>query len=200
MVSAKTKYPEAICRMLDYEFSEEGQWFYAYGLEGESYDVVTDENGYTSPDLSAYWDQANYSSAEDWRTQKVTMLNSLTVVNANKGTGFAKGLSDEKRDEVLEKGVAAYLSQAHTEKYMRRQNAQEIYPSFLPVVLSDEETDATAQPLNDMTTLIGQFRAQFITGEKDIETEWDTYAAQISGFWDQIQPAYNAAHARMSGN
>ena len=43
-VNAETEYPEAICRLIDFFASEEGQLLSVYGVENESFEYVDDES------------------------------------------------------------------------------------------------------------------------------------------------------------
>lgn len=201
MVSAKTKYPEAICRLIDYVFTDEGRRFVLSGVEGETFDYVTDERGFQSVSYDGYWDQSKYASAQEWETQEVRIVNALDLWSVDASREFVEGLSDGELEALLDEGPDnGCMYSGFYENMIRKQVDKEIYASYQPLPLSLEEADEISQPQTDMELLIRQFRAQFIAGEKDIDTEWDSYVRQISSFWEQIQPIYQAAQDRAAAS
>ena len=201
MVSANTEYPEAICRLIDYVFSEEGQVFVNYGVEGETFDYIDDGLGNMVVNHDNYWDKEKYTSAAEWKTQEVHVVGSLQFVTQSDARLIAKNASDAELEKLIfEDDKYTYTAEAFHEKYIRAQAEVERYASYLALALNAEEVEATAQPLTDMKLLMEQSRAQFISGGMDIEKDWDAYVKQIKVFWDQIQPHYQSAQDRLAAN
>jgi len=201
MVSAKTEYPEAIMRLMDYMFTDEGYNFFQYGTEGETYDWVETPMGDKIVSHENYWDKNNYASASDWLSQSVKLVNIFSIKQPADALAAVQAASDEKLDDyIYEDDTYAYVSEAFMEKAIREQVEVRKYTNFLPVVLTAEESKSISQLESDVKNLLGQFAAQFVTGELDPETDWDSYVEQIKVFWDQIQPTYQAAYDRMNAN
>jgi len=199
MVSAKTKYPEAICRLLDYMFTEEGFNFFYYGTEGETYDWVTNEIGEVVPDFSKYYEKMGYGTALEMRQQEL-MFNTFSIVLDTGAIKKAQAADAETLDKYInDDPTYAYTEAAFMEKAIREQVEVKKYLDFLTPAYTDEESKTIAQPNTDMQNLLKQYRAQFITGELDVEKDWDAYVEQINVFWQQMQPAMQAAYDRMNG-
>jgi len=199
MVSAKTKYPEAVCRLLDYMFTEEGFYFFNYGTEGETYDLVETEIGTMAVNSDKYWDQANYANINDWRRQEVMINNVFQIVLDKTVLQAVHNASDEELVDYMTKDSSySYAHHAHLEQAIRAQAEDVRYGSFLPVALTDDENKEIGQLQTDMATLISRYNAQFIVGDLDVDTEWDSYVKEIGSFWNKIQPVIQGAHDRMS--
>ena len=201
LVSAHTKYPEAICRLIDYAFTEEGQTFFYYGCEGETFDYVDDGYGNQTVDSSNYWDSSKYESIDAWRKQEVVIWQTLNLIEESSTRSFVDHATDEQlEDMIFNDENHIYTKEAFHEKYIRAQAEVERYPSYLPLAFTSEESEETSQYTTDMNLLLSQFKAQFITGEKSTESDWDAYVKQIKVFWDKIQPSYQAAQDRVNAN
>lgn len=201
MVSAKTEYPEAIMRLMDYMFTEEGRRFFASGIEGETYDMVENEMGDMVVSYDNYWDKENYDSASAWVGQKLGMTNIFSIVQPSETLSLVKSASDEKlNDYIYNDSTYRCTLDAFTEKAIREQVEIRKYPDYKTTVLTGDEADAISQQVTDAQTLLDQYAAQFITGELDLETDWDAYVEQMKVFWDQIQPIYQVAYDRMYVN
>ena len=201
MVSAKTEYPEAIMRLLDYQFSEEGFNFFYYGTEGETYDWEETPMGDKVPNYSNYWDKSKYSNASTWRLTEIVMANVFQTVQPKENLVAVHSASDEKlNDYIYNDPSMSYIGDAHLEQAIRAQAEDVRYSRLLSLSFTADESSQRSQPYTDMTGLLGQYGAQFVTGELDVEEEWDAYVKQIKVFWDQIQPIDQAAYDRMNGN
>lgn len=201
MVSADTEYPEAICRLIDYMFSEEGNIFINYGVEGETFDWVDDGFGNKVINSDNYWDKETYTSVADWRNQEVIIVNGMSLIMPSETRIVADNASDADLEKfIFEDEKYTYTQDAFHEKYIRAQAEVERYPSYMAVTLTTEEAEKSSQIMTDMNLLLQQFRAEFITGDKSTETDWDSYVKEIKALWDQIQPYYQAAQDRFAAN
>lgn len=197
-VSASTDYPEAICRLIDYTFTEEGQTFFNWGTEGETYELVDDGLGNMIPNIDNFWDQENYATKDEWKMQEVMCVNALNCIIPMQSREIVAAATDEELEKMIfEDDNYTYTADAHLELAIRKQADVVRYPSYLPAVLNADENGAISQPLTDMKLLIEQYKAQFVSGELDIANEWDSYVEQISGFWNQVQPVVQGAYDRI---
>ena len=196
MVSAKTEYPEAICRLLDYQFSDEGYLFFNYGTEGETYDIVENDFGMQVVSNADYWDKDKYGSEYEWRVQEVMINNVFQTLL--KQSPEVLNASDELLEKLInEDPNYTYTSAAAMEKAIREQAESTRYSSFLPLAYTDEENSEIAQLETDMGNLLSNYYAQFITGDLDVDADWDAYVEQISIFWDKLQPIMQGAYDRI---
>lgn len=199
MVSAATEYPEAVCRLVDYIFSEEGYDFFHYGTEGETYEWVENEMGDKVVSYEKYWDSEKYSDIVQWRVQSVVINNVFMLVQPTDALKAVRAADDERlQDYICNDSTYAYSLDALWEAGIRRDAEVRVNTSLLPLAYTAEESEAISQPNTDMQNLLKQYNAQFISGEMDIEKEWDKYVEQISVFWDQIQPIIQGAYDRMN--
>ena len=197
-VSASTEYPEAICRLIDYSFTEEGQMFFNYGTEGVTYEMIDDGFGNLAPNYDNFWDQDNYETANEWLNQEVKCVNALNVVIDMSTRSVVEKASDEQLDIFINQDDKyTYIADANVEKAIRKQAEVERFPSFTPLSYTDEENEMISQPNTDMKLLIQQYKAQFVSGKLDIEKNWDSYVKEVSGFWNQIQPVIQGAYDKV---
>ena len=74
-----------------------------------------------------------------------------------------------------------------------------IYPTVMPTnTYTRDEQDLLDMSKSDVNSYYGEMRAKFVTGEADIETEWDTYVDNMYGLglqdWiDAMQSYYDRA-------
>ncbi len=67
-----------------------------------------------------------------------------------------------------------------------------------PIVFTDEENTALADIMVEVNNYAKQQRVLFITGEVDIETEWDTYISELDNLGiNTMVEYYNTAYDRM---
>lgn len=64
------------------------------------------------------------------------------------------------------------------------------------VIWTSDEAEAIAA-ITDMQTYVETMEAQFITGETDIDAEWDNYVNAVMSYgYDEIAEAYQTAWTR----
>ena len=201
MVSATTEYPEAICRLIDYTFSDEGFYFINYGVEGETYEFVEDEFGVRDVNHDKFWDQEKYTSSAEWLTQAVQIANGMNMVKYSPVDDAVLNATDEELNKMLyEDESMKYCMAASMELAIRAQTEETGYPAACGFAYSTEEADAISQLLTDMNLLIQQYRAQFVSGDLDVESDWDAYVKEIENYWTQIQPYVQSAYERYAAN
>ena len=95
-------------------------------------------------------------------------------------------------------------SKKHLQWYMDQYNAfldpyMFIYPTVMPTnTYTQDEQDLLDLSQSDVKAYYGEMRAKFVTGEADIETEWDSYVDTMYGLglqdWiDAMQSYYDRA-------
>ena len=178
MVSADTKYPEAICRLIDYVCTEEGIVMTQKGLEGVHWEYILDDK-YGVPDTTAnpYSDLVNYSSNGTWIQQKVVVYGCLNVM-----WGGTNNWVDEMSDEDLlamatdtEYDRVANRDAAAGELALRTVKNNIITPA--PRIFTKDEAKDFSVYATDVNNYLVSFKADCINGSKDVSDDkvWDEY-------------------------
>ena len=164
-LSAKTKYPEALCRFIDYIcYDVEGERLWHYGKEGVDYDIVVDEFGIPAIKTDAYLEpgQSNY------------------VYPVGNIAGFIPYPADEFMSNATEEQLEYLIANskdnadpAMKEWVVRHYDHEFGGPSFL--AYTTEERERMGNRLGDLQSYIKAQRVAFITGEADIDADWDTF-------------------------
>ena len=171
-VSAKTQYPEAIVRLLDYFYSDTGMLAGTRGFEGVTYDYV-EIDGVPGSQISTMKQPEGYASQEEFRYKKAVINGGFQIVSGIKGTQYdvIMNASDKLLQAPLLNlyGWAVLLEQRMREDGM---NKVDVFPGL---VYTSEEAANRSTLVTDITSYLKTAKAQFITGEAAIDTGWDTY-------------------------
>ncbi|HIS91413.1 MAG TPA: extracellular solute-binding protein [Candidatus Alectryocaccomicrobium excrementavium] len=141
---------------LDFFFTEEGNTLLNWGVEGVSYEVVDGVKTYTDEVLNNEIYEASTA---------LSQYAHPTFVGVQSGEADMALLSEEQR--------------AFKETWAQSDASLAIEP-FL--AFTEEETDINTQKETDLTTARSSWRDKFITGERDIETEWDAYLEELRAY------------------
>ena len=147
-VSSKSSQIELACKFLDYSMSEHCQDYYQWGIEGESYVVNSDGS-------REYTEQGKDN---DW----------LQQFGINPSFVFPAQQSVEATDIL----VADWHAKINADM---RQYVVDPWPM---IYATSDESDTINMYLEDIQTNVDENSTAFITGTKDIATEFDGY---ISG-------------------
>ena len=176
-VSTNCEDVKTACQWMDYFWTEEGQLLCNYGIEGEGFEYGPDGN----PQFSEF-------VLSGFNLQ--FMMVGYTLSGAPSLQDFDK-MFFTYSDNVLEAfdTWAASVDDKYT------------LPSSMS--LNTDQSERYAQIFGDITTMAQERIGRFITGELDIETDWDQFQADLQqmGIQDCIdiyQEAYDeylASHA-----
>lgn len=167
--------PVLATKLLDYYFSEEGSDLLNYGIEGESYTVVDGKKVFTD----AVMNDPNGKSASEAVQQWAQPLQ-----------GFAKPMS--------------YDAWAQLTMYMPEQvaaneawSAADFSMILPPLPLTAEANDDYSKVMTDVTTFMNEQVTLFITGQLDIDSEWDGYVEIMNemGLPEAVEIMQNALDA-----
>lgn len=175
-IGANTQYPEAICRMTDDFYTDEGRIFMSNGVEGETFDWKTDEWGVKSVDTQAYAEKAGLSVSDYLKT--VALVNPLWTSGLPTKNLFIIGSDDATLDKMIaEGGETNYTWAAWMEKQLRE---CELITSF-PFLVYDSEAAATRTSLyTDLQLYLAQMQTSFINGETPLTDEnWNIYLKKL---------------------
>lgn len=167
-VNANVENPEAMARFIDYFYTEEGALASNRGYDGVTLDMVTNEK--LGVDVPVMRVPDGYTSGEEYRYKGAVLNNAFTLVESNpdRGALFEVDMEVLKDEEVLnEFGWAAIVADAYRQDGVEGVN---VYPA---VSYTEEEIDERATLNTDIEMYLKQVKTQFITGELDIDSEWE---------------------------
>ncbi len=196
-VNADVESPEALCRLLDWLYTDEGSLGASKGVEGLTYEyqnVAYLEGAAIANSLNPNPDV--YASAEEYRYKQGVINNGLNVLANYVGTGYEmlNNLSDAdlaKEEVLVNQGWSCQVERA-----MRNSKVIEAFPTL---TYTAEESTKLATLKTDISLYVEQALAQFMTGELTVEKDWSTYIANLEamGLKDAMaieQAAYDRAY------
>lgn len=171
--------PVLATQVLDYFYSEEGGDLISWGIEGESYTV---ENG-----KKTFTDKIMNSS--DGRSASEAILDYALPVY-----GFVNAMDND-----------AYIQMNIT--LPEQGEARTLWQSLdsganLPkLVVAQEDADEYRMILNEVKTYVQEMYIKFITGQANLDSDWDTYLNTLNGMdlpyaTECMQKAYEAYQNR----
>ena len=174
-VNGNTEYPEALARFIDYFYTEEGMLSATKGYDGVTFDMVQDDLlGSEVPEMRI---PDGYTSGEEFRYKGAILNEALNLVekNIDRQAMFESDREVLEKPEFVEKyGWAARVIDAFKSDDV---TGVEAYPV---VSYTSDEVEERGAVYKDITTYLKQARAQFITGELDLDKDWDTYVNTLN--------------------
>ena len=203
MVSANTEYPEAICRLIDFLYTEEGIRLTTVGVEGETFEFVVDEKyGYKSVSYDKFADLKNFESAANWKNQKVVIFQGMAM-RWNWETAWADELSVETAKKMVadpDLDPSVKVQAMYKLAFESVKNRVTILP---PLPYTDAESIEMATLKTDVTTFIETSRAAFIAGDMDVDDDkqWESFLDTLNKMGlERLLSIEQAAYDRMSVN
>ena len=199
IISAKTEYPEALCRLIDWALSEEGEVTVQRGWEGINMEYQYNDifEGYIANMIIP----AEYTSQEDYKLNKV-LLNQVFGPYASRSVGTHYRLLLTASDEAIF-GDAAVNERGWSVLVERGRRAEGVVETnvFPALIYLPEEAEARATLVTDISNYVQTAAADFIIGKLDLENDWDSYIATLNGMkLDELLEIENAAYSRLMGN
>lgn len=165
--------PELACQFFDYLYSEEGQIFTRFGTENETF--TYDENG--EPQFTAL-----ITDNPDGLTSTQAVTNYLMQVCVTNwwDTSFAQ---------------TDYQMEAYD--IWTTNDPDSTACAFPSCELNSEETELVAQTYTDMMTYYNTTVAQFVTGDMELDTQWQEYIDTMYSYnLEEILSCYQACYDR----
>ena len=170
VITDKAQYPEVAFRIADYMYSKEGTALMELGPWGHMY-VLAEEG-----ELGLTGEQAFYKDIRDQKGHS-------TVHNFNWG----QQATTVRTAEFRASGAVPQedpLSAAGYELRLFRDTAEKMVPYapeqwFINVFVDPDDVEEMAQMKTNILDYIRQSAVQFIIGELDIDSDWDSYLAQL---------------------
>ncbi len=179
-LSAKTAYPEAAVRFVDYLYTSEGAMAARRGFEGMTFDWKAIE-GMDGSKVAEMRKPEGYDSNEKYRYTKAVINNAFFLLSLSEGSQYKviQGATADQLDNIL---LPLYGWAVLIQKdALNRSDAKQV--DTLPAFTYTAEESQTATALqNDVKLYLQNAAAQFITGEVDIDKGWDNHLKTL----DQI--------------
>ena len=175
-ISTTSPYKEALVRMVDYMYTDEGELAGTFGKDGQTFDWQhNDILDVDVPKMRVFDDCA---SGEETRYKYGTLNGTLALIewNNDRRALFTAPIEDVQSDEILnEYGWAALVALA-----VREDGIQQV-DCFPKLSYTAEEASERATLRTDIENYLEQAKAQFITGEIDVEEGWDNFVNTVNG-------------------
>lgn len=159
-ISTQCADPKLAMQYMDYLFSEEGHMLANFGIEGQTYTMIDGEPQFTDLIL-------NNPQGFDWQLCQSLYIN----------PGFPC-LTDLSVQEMTYTDAQKAAVPTWVEAY---DSADETMPNERWLSFTTEESQHKADLQNDIETYQTEMRLKFITGQLDIDAEWDNYCAALEG-------------------
>ena len=173
-VGADTEHPEEVVKFLDYFYSEEGKLAATRGYEGVTFDYVhDDELDFDNPQMRC---PEGYASDEEYRYKGAVINTGLNLVEEN---AVRAALFEVPMDTLLRDNVVKTYGWAALTAYANRQEGISFVDMFPRIAYTTEEADARLALYNDINKYLETTKAQFITGELDLDADWDNYVGTL---------------------
>ncbi len=175
-ISTTSPYKEALVRMVDYMYTDEGELAGTFGKDGQTFDWQhNDILDVDVPKMRVFDDCA---SGEETRYKYATLNGTLALIewNNDRRALFTAPIEDVQSDEILnEYGWAALVALA-----VREEGIQQV-DCFPKLSYTAEEANERATLRADLENYLKQAKAQFMTGEIDVEEGWDNFVNTVNG-------------------
>jgi putative aldouronate transport system substrate-binding protein len=159
-------------QIVDYLFSEEGSINEMYGPKGTYWEDAAPDDVGIDGKPAIFKVIGNQFNAEEGGNKQNTWDNNLKYTPAYLFNGIAQG-----QDLTKANAYERVLSN-NTEPY-KPFKPKETFP--LAIWLNPDQATELAQLQTDIQTYIDTNAAQFITGQKNLDTDWDAYVQGFNG-------------------
>ncbi len=176
VANAETEHPEAIVKFVDYLFTDEGAISCGNGYEGISFDMI-DVAGVSVISHKGYWED-KYDNQEVYRQTIATNNSAHNTLLTRTGTVY--DLLAQVDDETL---ASQEVWDATTTNVLREQAMRTdelVFSNIFPTLFyTEEESQERATLSTDIINYLDTAKAQFITGEMDIDASWDEHLKKL---------------------
>lgn len=168
----------ALAKWIDFICTDEGQLTMRNGFDGVTYDLNEVVEGHGIPDHLAKAEEYGYGTDTNaFREEKALALNMGTVFTASYGTIYdmLAYADDPMADEIWNQTTLNALR----EMVVRENPDVKVVASYPNVFYTEEEANERTSLKVDIETYLKTAYAQFITGEMDLDADWDKYLGEL---------------------
>lgn len=168
MISEKTKHPEIMVQLLDYQYSDEMIELMHFGVEGKTFEVKDGKKVLINPD-GEFKVQAEFGNGAPYTRQGFVYA----------PQNYSSDIAHYAKMPFF--GDGQYLEITPQEGTGKFHAGEEAIPPWdvAPIIrLSKEDEAQKAQIMTAVKTFVDESITKFILGNKDIK-EWDQFQAEI---------------------
>ena len=187
--SSKTQYPEIVCMIMDFVYSDEGAFLYRYGpKQGEDPLGLLDGWYYDKNGDITYKEVENgtYANIQDYERQNIYPVDGVGIrpVVTTSGTGKLDTYKDAVTGKELNGTVTLDLNIDSADNYWHKTSSETWRPyvtsvTLPPVWLSDEQNNEITDLRTVLSSYISSESAKFATGIRPL--------SQIDEFWEELK-------------
>ena len=183
-ISDKCKYPEIMVAWGDLMYTAEGALVANYGIEGDTYDLVDGQ-----------------IKMRDAENPSPTWGENISHARVQMGGGtFASIRTYADLDVYYDLSVDP-TARLLLDTYEKFEELGKFYSAWPALGLTEDESAANADINADVDPYRLSYRAEVITGAKDLDATWDEYLKTLNDMGLETAVAnMNAAYARYLGN
>lgn len=189
-ISSTCENPEAAFRLIDYIATEEQVYRQALGIEGVHYEMLDENTTEVGLDgvTKALYKRINADSKNQTLGQLMALVRTpeFILAEATNPDPYAEGVKPLNGRQVV-------MYQGSLEHEAVRQPLESVMPDLY---MSQEDTNEMSLLKTNIMDTQKEYMVQFITGEKDIDTEWDGYVSALKNigldrYLELLQKAYD---------
>lgn len=188
--------PDRVLDLMEFLASDEGQDLIFRGIEGQHYTMNGSEVVY---DKDAWTEQGTIYNVLDGRTKYIPFAylfaGSQERLNLEGATNwYQASLNPVVIDSVPESAQKDYIKGVIDSYDLKNDAPAGSLPPYFTIITYPEDMAAKRAKFNEITL---QYLPSFITGQKDIDTEWDAYVAAYEAEGSvEFEAAFNAAREK----
>lgn len=182
-ITDKCEYPEIMMAWVNLMYSEEGVRVANYGFEGDTYDLVDGQVKMRDKD----------NPSETWGENVDHALLQM-------GGGVFAPITTYTELDTYYDLEADPTCRVLLDTYEKFEELDKFYPAWPALALTEEESQANADINADADAYRLSYRAEVITGKKNLDETWDEYLETLNKMGLQTAvDNMNAAYARYLG-
>jgi putative aldouronate transport system substrate-binding protein len=178
VANAETEHPEEIAKFVDYLLTDEGVLSAVNGYEGLSFEFK-EVAGYQVTDLTNFAAEAGLDT-ETFRTTVALGRGAFSMGAIARGTIFDM-LANIELDQILEEDCWGPSTVNALKVLSYRENPDIVIMDRFPsLTYTAEELKEYSILYTDINNYLKTAKAQFITGEMDIDASWDAHIEKLN--------------------
>jgi len=178
VTGAKTKYPELVASLLDYNLSKEASDVLNWGILGQTYKVNADGSKEYLPVVTLPTNPAGTKTPKELGIQR----NQLMMFRVADLNGLKYNLS----------GTRSFRSDKELKDMIKKGDVTPVYTAPLPQLTSQEQ-ERVSTIMTPIETFVNESQVKFVFGDRSF-AEWDDFVASIRkmGDIDWVINLYNS--------
>ncbi len=172
VINSESKVIDDCLKLLDWCYSDEAVDLFTWGIEGVSYEVAEDGTRYFPQDVLTGETVTGHPSLNGGRRAGIfPMQSQMYSAEYNNAANPKMPIYDIFTGTIVEEAESAYAARVYDAKYSKNPD-----PTY---VMSADDSDETSYIWSLLQTVTNQWMAKFISGDADIDADWDAYLKDL---------------------